>query len=82
MQKQIDRATSVTRRDALAAAVGLAAAGTVCGYPHQAAPAAEPIVKKGRIKQSACRWCYSKLPLDELAAAAGESAGDGDGAMY
>jgi hydroxypyruvate isomerase len=25
---------------------------------------------KGRLKQSACRWCYRNIPLDELAQAA------------
>lgn len=25
---------------------------------------------KGRLKQSACRWCYNKIPLDEFAKAA------------
>ncbi|HXS97334.1 MAG TPA: TIM barrel protein [Candidatus Limnocylindrales bacterium] len=35
-----------------------------------AAAAALPLLaqggKKGRLKQSACRWCYAKIPLDEL----------------
>ena len=26
------------------------------------------VVKNGRIQQSACRWCYSKIDLDQLAA--------------
>src|SRR5262249_11186300 len=27
---------------------------------------------KGRLKQSVCRWCYNKIPLDEFAKAASE----------
>jgi hydroxypyruvate isomerase len=27
----------------------------------------KPIARKGRIKQSACRWCYSKIPIEEFA---------------
>src|SRR5215470_4964939 len=25
------------------------------------------VARKGRLKQSACRWCYSKIPLEDLA---------------
>jgi hydroxypyruvate isomerase len=28
----------------------------------------EPTHRKGRIRQSACRWCYSKMTVDELCA--------------
>ncbi len=28
----------------------------------------EPAKAKGNIKQSVCRWCYNKIPLDKLAA--------------
>jgi hydroxypyruvate isomerase len=34
------------------------------------APARARAVSKGRLKQSACRWCYNKIPLDELCSAA------------
>src|SRR5688572_7573407 len=27
----------------------------------------KPIERKGRLKQSACRWCYSKIPIEEFA---------------
>src|SRR5208282_5119263 len=27
-----------------------------------------PVARKGRIKQSVCRWCYPQIPLDELCA--------------
>jgi hydroxypyruvate isomerase len=34
------------------------------------AAAEEGPAAQGRLKQSACRWCFSQLPLDEFAAAA------------
>ena len=48
----------MTRRTILAAAAGIAALDQVDQVA--AAPA------KGRIKQSVCRWCYSKMSLDDL----------------
>jgi len=33
--------------------------------PALALPA-PPVARKGRIRQSACQWCYSKIPLDQL----------------
>jgi hydroxypyruvate isomerase len=38
------------------------------------APAAEekPRERKGRVKQSVCQWCFNKMPLDALCAAAAE----------
>ncbi len=32
-----------------------------------AATAASGIARKGRIRQSVCQWCYSKMPIDKLA---------------
>jgi len=53
---------SMTRRAALAALAGTAAA-----LPQTArALAAEPRSKPGRLRQSVCRWCYADMPLDEL----------------
>ncbi len=46
----------MTRRSALKTTAGLAL--TAAAAP--AAPAA------GRLKQSACKWCYSKVPFEEL----------------
>ncbi len=45
--------------------------GALAGVPLQLL-AAEPAAArlKGRIKQSVCRWCYEKIPLDELCQAA------------
>ena len=31
-----------------------------------AATAGRPVVAKGRLKQSVCRWCYAKIPLPEF----------------
>jgi hydroxypyruvate isomerase len=49
----------MTRRSALRTTAGLAVAAATPFAP--AAPA-------GRLKQSAARWCYSKVPLEELCA--------------
>jgi hydroxypyruvate isomerase len=27
----------------------------------------KPVERKGRLKQSACRWCYSKIPIEDFA---------------
>ena len=27
----------------------------------------KPVERKGRIKQSVCRWCYNKIPIEDLA---------------
>ncbi len=27
----------------------------------------KPVERKGRLKQSVCRWCYSKIPIEEFA---------------
>ncbi|MBC8165533.1 MAG: TIM barrel protein [Bryobacteraceae bacterium] len=27
----------------------------------------KPVERKGRLKQSVCRWCYSKVPIEDLA---------------
>jgi hydroxypyruvate isomerase len=42
------------------AAAGLGAAAL------SAAADTKPIERKGRIKQSACRWCYSKIPSEDF----------------
>ena len=52
-----------TRRQA----VGIAAAGVLAAN-RDALSQNAPL--KGRLKQSVCRWCYPKLSLDELCAAA------------
>jgi hydroxypyruvate isomerase len=64
-----------SRRSALrklaGSALALAAASSL--PPRlQAAQSAGPVKLKGRIKQSVCRWCYGKIPLDQLCDAAKE----------
>jgi hydroxypyruvate isomerase len=58
-----------TRRRLLQTAAALtASAGLTATRAHGAEPGR--VVTKGRVKQSACRWCYGKIPLDDLCAAA------------
>jgi len=56
----------ISRRDLLRS-TSIAAAGAVVG---QAVPASgqdsKPAGLKGRIKQSASKWCYKKIPLEKL----------------
>jgi hydroxypyruvate isomerase len=62
----------MTRREALgkaAATAGLLGAASMLGGAAQAQDKAPSFGLKGRINQSACRWCYSKIPLDDLCAA-------------
>jgi hydroxypyruvate isomerase len=55
----------ITRREALGAGLSAAAAALL---PRTAAPqaAATKVVKKGRLKQSVCRWCYRNIPDAEF----------------
>ena len=67
------QSNSVTRREVLTIAAGIAGASSVlAGLPQIAKGQTEKIVKKGRIKQSICRGCLGKLKLsrDEQAAIA------------
>lgn len=41
------------------------------GDPQPASPPSKA-VRKGRIRQSVCRWCYGKMPLEELCRHAAE----------
>jgi len=68
--------TEISRREWIAAAGALAVLGPKAGAsattaPAEAAPAGRT-VKKGRLKQSACRWCYRDIPLPALATAVAE----------
>jgi hydroxypyruvate isomerase len=47
---------------AIAAAPRLASAAALAGGEQSAA------VRKGRVRQSVCRWCYQAIPLDDLCA--------------
>ena len=53
-----------TRRDLLKASI----AGVVISQLPAAATSAT--VRKGRIQQSVCQWCYSKIPVEQLAESA------------
>lgn len=68
------RPNSLSRRDLLAAAsvaAGAAALGSVVKADEKSNESAEGAdVKSGRLKQSVCRWCYGKISLEDLAAAA------------
>jgi hydroxypyruvate isomerase len=66
--------TSMSRRSALRKVAGTAAAVAVASkFPPAFAAEATPSAKlKGRIHHSACKWCYSKIPLDEFCGAAKE----------
>ncbi|HXM97383.1 MAG TPA: TIM barrel protein [Candidatus Dormibacteraeota bacterium] len=45
----------------------------VASLPNSAWPSSNtPVQRKGRIRQSVSRWCYEKIPLDKLCAAAAE----------
>jgi len=58
---------AVSRRAALKAA-GLATGVGLAARAEAFAARAEPA--KGNVKQSICRWCYGRIPLKDLAAAA------------
>ncbi len=64
----MNRRTFLKSSVASAAALNALAAGDAAG---QTQDDAGPRLK-GRLKQSACRWCYGKIPLDDLCKAAAE----------
>lgn len=55
---------TISRRNLLAASGAAAALSVV------PATAAEPVIKNGRVKQSVCAWCFTPMPLAELASSA------------
>src|SRR5262249_37660683 len=59
----------VSRRTMLQTTAALTAAGAVGQAMKAPAHAAQPGAK-GRLQQSLCRWCYSKIDLDDLCSAA------------
>ena len=61
----------MTRRKFIQATT-LAAAAPLLPRATQAAEATPPTQLKGRIHHSVCRWCYSKVKLDDLCAAGKE----------
>lgn len=58
--------TKLSRRRVLQGAV----AGAACAATSHMTWSQEtsPILRKGRIRQSVCRWCYPKISLDDLCA--------------
>ncbi|HKX32469.1 MAG TPA: TIM barrel protein [Blastocatellia bacterium] len=78
MFKTEETSNKLSRRKMLIeTAKGLGAA-TVLGVMCEPSPASSWLQEqanpklKGRLKQSACRWCYRSIPLDEFARAAAE----------
>ncbi len=66
----MSQGNAFTRRSALKAAGAGVAAATLAAYV-QADPA-EPYKPKGNIRQSVCRWCYGRIPLEKLTVEAGK----------
>ena len=56
---------NLTRRDALKSSL---AATALASLPAPIHGESAPLARKGRIHQSACRWCYKDIPLDQLCA--------------
>ncbi|HWB15720.1 MAG TPA: TIM barrel protein [Vicinamibacterales bacterium] len=52
----------------MGAAPAIAAQGSAAGSASAAQPEMK-VVKRGRLKQSVCRWNYAKIPLEDLCAA-------------
>jgi hydroxypyruvate isomerase len=55
----------MSRRTMLKAVATEAVAASLSAFPS-AGEDDHPVQRKGRIRQSASRWCYQQLPLDEL----------------
>ncbi|MCP4685959.1 MAG: TIM barrel protein [bacterium] len=64
MEHRISRRTALRNVVAGGAVAAAATSLSITPATAQAAPL------KGRIKQSVCRWCYGKIPLEELCQAA------------
>lgn len=61
-----DEGMSVTRREAVGSLAGLA-----LSIPHLSSLLARRLPSRaGRLKQSVSRWCYGRIPLDDLCEAA------------
>ena len=60
--------SSVSRRGMLLRTAGLLTAGVAGARGVSFGNEDGPVVKKGRLKQSVCKWCY-KMPLEVLAVA-------------
>jgi hydroxypyruvate isomerase len=62
-EKPMNRKPLLSRRSALKAAGAVALATTAVPAVHSETPAKA----NGNIKQSVCRWCYGRIPLEKLA---------------
>jgi hydroxypyruvate isomerase len=60
----MSRQTPITRRSALKAAGAIALASSAVPAVHSEVPAKA----NGNLKQSVCRWCYGRIPLEKLVA--------------
>ena len=60
-------AEPLSRRTLIAGAASVAAAAAA---PGSLTAQQERVIKNGRIRQSVCQWCFGRIPLEELAAAA------------
>lgn len=66
-----DVANQPTRRDLLRTAAATAGAAIPAASTSNLNAATDgPAVKKGRLKQTVCHWCYNGFSLDEMAVAA------------
>jgi len=61
---------TITRRALLKSSVAGVAAAQLPSLAYALSAGVEP--RKGRIRQSVSRWCYQKIPLDQLSAAAAQ----------
>lgn len=68
--------TPISRRTALRSLAGAAAAATlVRGHAAESTPASAPAMPSASpdsLRQSVCRWCYNRIPLEDFAQAAKE----------
>jgi len=69
MSSQPTDPTPLTRRSVLTTVAAAAAGAAVSGLVTPAAFGDDsPAQLKGNIRQSVCKWCYDKIPLEQLAA--------------
>jgi hydroxypyruvate isomerase len=58
----------ISRRSLIKAGVALAAAPRIESAQALAIGGESPVARKGRVRQSVCRWCYQATALDDLCA--------------
>ena len=66
------KASEISRRELIRTGLGgglaLAMTPGIGSAEAQATGAQDVLARKGRIRQSVCRWCYQAIPLDDLCA--------------